>query len=99
MPHKSAGFTVLLVCALLAGTARADDAHKPPAPAPDPDPGFLEFLGSVDGLADVNPDYLAQAKVARPPPPAAPAGAAVKPPPAAPAAPPPASAAGVKNNE
>ena len=31
MPHKSAGFTVLLVCALLAGTARADDAHKPPA--------------------------------------------------------------------
>ena len=81
MPDKSAGFTVLLVCALLAGTARADDAHKPPAQ--DPDPGFLEFLGSVDGLADVNPDYLAQGKVARPPP-AAPAGAAVKPPPAPP---------------
>jgi hypothetical protein len=97
MPHKSAGFTVLLVCALLAGTARADDAHKPPPPQ-DPDPGFLEFLGSVDGLADVNPDYLAQAKVARPPP-AAPAAAAVKPPPATPAPPPPASAAGVKNNE
>jgi hypothetical protein len=96
MPHKSAGFTVLLVCALLAGTARADDAHKPPAQ--DPDPGFLEFLGSVDGLADINPDYLAQGKVARPPP-APPAGAAVRPPPAPPAPPPPASAAGVKNNE
>jgi hypothetical protein len=95
MPHKIAGFTVLLVCALLAGTARADDAHKPPAE--DPDPGFLEFLGGVDGLAEVNPDYLAQANAARPPP-TAPAGAAVKPP-AAPAPPPPASAAGVKNND
>ncbi len=96
MPHKIAGFTVLLVCALLAATARADDGHKPP-PAADPDPGFLEFLGSVDGLAEVNPDYLTQGNVVRPPP-AAPAGAAVKPA-AAPAAPPPASAAGVKNNE
>jgi hypothetical protein len=94
MPHKSARFTVLLVYALLAGTARGDDVRKPPAE--DPDLGFLEFLGSVDGLAEVNPDYLARANVARPP--AAPAGAAVKPP-AAPAPPPAASAAGVKNNE
>jgi hypothetical protein len=94
MPHKSAGFTVLLVYALLAGTARGDDARKPPAQ--DPDPSFLEFLGSVDGLSEVNPDYLAQANGPRPP--SAPAGAAVKPP-AAPAPPPPASAAGVKNNE
>jgi hypothetical protein len=97
MPHKIAGFTVLLVCALLAGTARGDDGHKPP-PTSDPDPGFLEFLGSVDGLAEVNPDYLAQASVVRPPPPA-PAGAAAVKPAAAPAPPPPASAAGVKNNE
>ncbi len=95
MPHKIAGFTVLLGCALLAGAARADDARKPPTQ--DPDPGFLEFLGSVDGLAEVNPDYLAQASAARPPS-TAPAGAAVKPP-ATPAPPPPASAAGVKNNE
>jgi hypothetical protein len=96
MPQKIAGFTVLLGCALLAGTARADDAPKPPAQ--DPDPGFLEFLGSVDGLAEVNPDYLTQANAARPPPATAPAAAAMKPP-AAPAPPPPASAAGVKNNE
>jgi hypothetical protein len=95
MPHKSAGFTVLLLYTLLAGTARGDDARKPPAE--DPDPSFLEFLGSVDGLAEVNPDYLAQAKAARPPP-AATAGAAVKPP-AAPAPPPAASAAGAKNHE
>jgi hypothetical protein len=97
MPHKSAGFTVLLLYTLLAGTARGDDARKPPAE--DPDPSFLEFLGSVDGLAEVNPDYLAQAKAkAARPPPAATAGAAVKPP-AAPAPPPAASAAGAKNHE
>ena len=72
-----------------------DDAHKPPRPQA-PDPGFLEFLGGVDGLADINPDYLAQGKVARPPP--ARAGAAVSRRPR-PRPPPPASAAGVKNNE
>ena len=72
---------LLLGCALV----RADDAHKPPEP---PDAGFLEFLGSVDRLADVNPEYLAQpearSKAAatttppppppRPPPPSAPNG-------------------------
>ena len=81
--------TVLLGYALLGVAARAADA---PTPA-DPDAGFLEFLGSVDGLADVNPNYLAQGTAPAPPastPPAAP----VKPPP-----PPPASAPGVKNNE
>jgi len=46
---------LLLGCAI----ARADDAPKPAEP---PDPGFLEFLGSVDRLADVNPEYLAQAE-------------------------------------
>jgi len=48
-----------LLAALLLGcaTVRADDVHKPAEP---PDPGFLEFLGSVDRLADVMPDYLAQ---------------------------------------
>jgi hypothetical protein len=70
------GLAVLL--ALGCAVVRSDDASKAPS---DPDPGFLEFLGSVDRLADVNPDYLSQAgaaKVARPP---------VKP---APPAPPPA---------
>jgi hypothetical protein len=50
-----------MLAALLLGCAavRADDGHKPTEP---PDPGFLEFLGSVDRLADVNPEYLAQAE-------------------------------------
>jgi len=47
---------VLAALALACGAARADDVHK----ADPPDPGFLEFLGSVDRLADVMPDYLAQ---------------------------------------
>jgi hypothetical protein len=64
-----------LLAALLLGyaAARADDVHKPAEP---PDPGFLEFLGSVDRLADVNPEYLAQlesrskaAATTTPPPP------------------------------
>jgi len=64
-----------LLAVLLLGyaAARADDVHKPAEP---PDPGFLEFLGSVDRLADVNPEYLAQlesrskaAATTTPPPP------------------------------
>jgi hypothetical protein len=83
--------TVLLGYALLGAAAHAADG---PAPA-DPDAGFLEFLGGVDGLADVNPNYLAQgnaaAAVATPP-----AAAPAKPPPSPP---PPTSVPGVKNNE
>jgi len=61
---------VLLPVAVLAwSAARADDVHKP---AEEPDPGFLEFLGSVDRLSDVNPDYIARAS-ANPPPPRPPA--------------------------
>ena len=58
-----------VLAALLLGfaLARGDDVHKPAEP---PDPGFLEFLGSVDRLADVNPEYLGQAE-ARSKPPAA----------------------------
>jgi len=69
---------VVLLLALGCAAARSDDASKAPD---DPDPGFLEFLGSVDRLADVNPDYLSQADAK-----------GVKPPPARPAtpAPPPA---------
>jgi len=83
---------VLAVLALACALARSDDTRKP-QPA-DPDPGFLEFLGSVDRLAELNPDYLAQAhprrsaRVAR--------GRA---PPATAPPPPPPSTGGVKNNE
>ena len=80
---------MLLGYALLGVAAHAADG---PAPA-DPDAGFLEFLGGVDGLADVNPNYLAQGNAAAPAA-SAPAAAPAKPPP-----PPPASAPGVKNNE
>jgi hypothetical protein len=76
---------VLAVLVLGCAAARADDVHKA---AEAPDPGFLEFLGSVDRLHDVMPDYLTQAEArakadagtapAPPPPPRPP------PPPAAP---------------
>jgi hypothetical protein len=56
--------TALLVVALGCAAARADDSRK--AASDDPDPGFLEFLGSVDRLAEVNPDYLSQADPAKP---------------------------------
>ncbi|HEY2808633.1 MAG TPA: hypothetical protein VGI91_07540 [Steroidobacteraceae bacterium] len=82
-----------LLAALLSGAAHADDARKN-APAP-PEPGFLEFLGGVDGLAEVNPDYLAQANPTNPAnPTAAPPTPPVKAP-APPQAPPP----GAKNDE
>jgi len=85
--------SVALVCALaLAGAgSRADDARRPP----DPDPGFLEFLGSVDRLAETNPDYLSSAAPGADPPPVKPQAA--KPPPPPP--PPPPNAAGAKNND
>jgi hypothetical protein len=74
-----------MVAALLLGcaAARADDVHKPAEP---PDPGFLEFLGSVDRLADVNPEYLAQAEARSK------AAATTTPPPPPPHPPPPPSA-------
>ena len=90
MCTSRAASAALLVVALTCGTARADET-RPSAPPPPPDPGFLEFLGGVDGLAEVNPDYLAQANhpgPAAPKPPATPA-------PAPPAQPPP----GAKSNE
>jgi hypothetical protein len=81
----------LLVVALASATARADETAKN-APVPPPDPGFLEFLGGVDGLADVNPDYLTQGSGARP-------GAAPPKPPPNPPPPPPPPVAGAKNND
>jgi hypothetical protein len=49
---------VLAVLLVGCAAARADDVRKP---AEEPDLGFLEFLGSVDRLSDVMPDYLSQA--------------------------------------
>jgi hypothetical protein len=74
--------TAGVLAALLLGCAvvRADDVHKPAEP---PDPGFLEFLGSVDRLADVNPEYLAQLEARSK------AAAATTPPPPPPRPPPP----------
>jgi hypothetical protein len=73
MWHRQRISEVLVALMLGCAAARADDPHNPAEP---PDPGFLEFLGSVDRLADVNPEYLAQlearskaAAVTTPPPP------------------------------
>src|SRR6266480_3548175 len=90
MGTARASGAVLAVWALACALAHSDDTRTP-QPA-DPAPGFLEFLGSVDRLAEVNPDYLAQAdppRVAR-----LVRGRAL---PAPPPAPPPPSASGVKN--
>jgi hypothetical protein len=67
----------MLLLALGCATARSDDGHSQ---SEDPDSGFFEFLGSIDQLADTNPDYLSQAgapagrpqenSVTTPPPPA-----------------------------
>jgi len=83
---------VLAVLALACALARSDETRTPQPE--DPDPGFLEFLGSVDRLAELNPDYLAQADPQR----AARLAAKGH---VAPAAPPPPSpsASGAKNNE
>jgi hypothetical protein len=91
-----AALAVLGALALGCATARADD--------PPPDPHLLEFLGSVDRLAELNPDYLSQAEAhqaqqagtppaSTPPPP--------PPPPPPPRQPPPTAAnvTGVHNNE
>jgi hypothetical protein len=75
---------VLAVLALAGAAARADDPPK----AEDPDAGFLEFLGSVDRLSEVNPDYLSQADAARSAKPAPPGvSPAASTPPSAPPSP------------
>jgi hypothetical protein len=91
---------LLVMLALGTAAVRADD---PPRKPPEPDPGFLEFLGSVDRLAEVNPDYLSSAPhtdpPAKPPGPSSP-----PPPPTPPSAPPPRTptppnATGANNND
>jgi hypothetical protein len=90
--------TVLLALVLGCAGARAADGPKPE----DPDPRFLEFLGSVDRLSEVNPDYLSQAGQSGKPPPkplATPSPPPPPPPPPPPQPPPAAASAGVINNE
>jgi len=86
------GLAVLLL-ALGCATAHSDDAHPP---SDDADPGFLEFLGSVDRLAETNPDYLSQvgAPAGRPP-----GNSVTPPPPPQPRPPPSASASTANHNE
>ncbi len=91
--HRAGAIAVLSALTLGSAIGRSDDASK--APPPQPAAGFLEFLGSVDRLSDVNPDYLSQpiaVKTARPA-----ANGGTRPPPAPPPAPAPAPS-GDKNN-
>ena len=92
MWKRRAGSGVLTMLALINAVAWSDDHKGVP---PDPDPSFLEFLGSVDRMAEVNPDYLAQA--GRPSAATPPAKGVVTSPPPSP--PPTASGPGVKNND
>jgi hypothetical protein len=90
--HRAGAIAVLSALMLGSAIGRSDDASKglPSQPAA----GFLEFLGSVDRLSDLNPNYLSQpnpAKTARPA-----ANGGTRTPPAPPPAPPP-SPSGDKN--
>jgi hypothetical protein len=93
MSRGRAASTVLTMLALSAALGWAEDPRKS---APEnPDPSFLEFLGSVDRLAEVNPDYLAQSGH----PQAAQSPAKGAAPSRPPSQPPPTAASGVKNND
>jgi hypothetical protein len=86
--HRAAAIAALGALTLGSAAGRADDTAKAPPP---PAAGFLEFLGSVDRLSEVNPNYLpppGQAKGVRPT-----ANGGARPPPAPPPPPP-----GDKNN-
>ena len=87
--HRAGAIAVLSALTLGSVIGRSDDASK--APPPQPAAGFLEFLGSVDGLAEVNPNYLAPPNLLKTGRPAARGGTRIPP------NPPPASA-GDKNN-
>jgi len=86
--NRAAAIAVLSALTLGSATGRSDDANKtPPAPPP---AGFLEFLGSVDRLSELNPNYLSQPGQPRARPTA---NGGTRPPPAPPPPPP-----GDKNN-
>lgn len=91
-----ASLALAAVLTLCCAAARSDDARR--TPPEDPDPGFLEFLGSVDRLSDVNPDYIAQAEARAK---AAAANPPANPPPPRPPVPPPnaANGPGAQKNE
>jgi len=91
MWHRQRISVVLVALMLGCAAARADDARNPVEP---PDPGFLEFLGSVDRLADVNPEYLGQAEAR-----SKPAAVIPPPPPRPPQAPNAPNGTGGHNNE
>ena len=93
MCTRRAGSVVLTLLALTSAVGRGDDDRK--SPPENPDPSFLEFLGSVDRLAEVNPDYLAQSGH----PQAAQSPAKGAAPSRPPSQPPPTAASGVKNND
>jgi hypothetical protein len=90
--RRAGAIAVLSALTLGSAIGRSDDASKPPAPQPAA--GFLEFLGSVDRLSEVNPNYLSQPNPARTPRPAA---NGARPAPAAPPTPAP-TPSGDKNN-
>ena len=99
--QSSVAAAVALVLVLGCVVARGDEGRKAPE---EPDAGFLEFLGSVDRLADVNPDYLSQpdpSRTARPgdKSPQAPAPPPNPPPPRQALPPSTSSAPGVPKNE
>src|SRR5215469_2160674 len=77
---RAGAIVVLSALALGSAVGRSDDVGKA-APPQQPGAGFLEFLGSVDRLSEVNPNYLAQPK---PPKAAKPAANGTTPPPAPP---------------
>jgi hypothetical protein len=93
---RAAATGVLAALALAGPQVRAGD---PPRSAPDPNAGFLEFLGSVDRLSEVNPGYLSQRDPSKAgqAPPGAVRPAQTQPPPPAPPPPSP-NPPGVKNN-
>jgi hypothetical protein len=91
--HRAGAIAVLSALTLGSATGRSDDSSK--APPAQPAAGFLEFLGSVDRLSEVNPNYLSQpvpVKVARPV-----ANGGTRPP-QTPPPPPPPPPSGDKNN-
>jgi hypothetical protein len=91
--YRAGAIAVLSALVLGSATGRSDDGTR--APPQQAGLGFLEFLGSVDRLSEVNPDYLSQPQPAKAPKPAASSGAKPLPPPPPPPAP---SPSGAKNN-
>ncbi|HVP33057.1 MAG TPA: hypothetical protein VMT09_05345 [Steroidobacteraceae bacterium] len=82
--YRAAAIAMLSALTLGSAVGRSDDTSRPAA-GQAPAAGFLEFLGSVDRLSEVNPNYLSQptpVKTARPT-----ASGGTRPPPSPPPAP------------